>query len=601
MLVANRRLLAGLIVSSFIACSSSKPGDPSLSGGDGGAPDGGAGADGGVPGDGGGQIIVGNDGGGRCVPDTCAKRGWQCGSIVSCGQIVHCADEGLTCDAGEVCVGGKDAPAECKAGGVECEVCGALPTCSGSKKTKLKGRVVTAGRQDANDGNQVGVPNAVVYILRSADVADLPAINAGVPSDGISCDRCEDQDLGPVLVGAVTDAAGRYELEGNIPVDKDFLLVVKAGKFRRAVKHKLPASAACETTTLSSALPANPTRLPRAMDDGLAVNIPRIAISTGEIDAMECVFEKMGLAHDEFGNPGADGNATPRVHLYRGGANSGSPPGTGAYLDANTPHNSKLYGDLGRIHLYDMVVSDCEGGSYDSGGAERTASGQNIVQYVNRGGRLFASHLSFTWLYQNGSQAYSEADPFHTGLNAAATWDTNTDGSSSSAVCSISLDRPAASPRIESFASWMDSEGIASAPDHDFNITQPRSQCTGLGDDSEEFVYRTDGNQRVQQFSFNAPYGAPEAAACGRVAYSGFHVVAAGGSRPYEASVFPNHCSGDLSDQEKVLLYMLFDLGACVGAPPIAPACVPDRCGDSCGYISDGCGDVLDCGDCPLE
>src|SRR5690606_39111548 len=103
------------------------------------------------------------------------------------------------------------------------------------------------------------------------------------------------------------------------PVDKDFLLVVKAGRFRRAVTYKIEASAACETTALPQVMPENPTRLPRSMTDGIAVNIPRIAITTGQIDAMECVFEKMGLAHAEFGNPGPTGAAAPRVHVYRGG------------------------------------------------------------------------------------------------------------------------------------------------------------------------------------------------------------------------------------------------------------------------------------------
>jgi hypothetical protein len=44
---------------------------------------------------------------------------------------------------------------------------------------------------------------------------------------------------------------------------------------------------------------------------------------------------------------------------------------------------------------------------------------------------------------------------------------------------------------------------------------------------------------------------------------------------------------------------MLFDLGACVGAPPVPPPCVPLECSSSrCGFTPDGCGNVLDCGPC---
>src|SRR5690606_36339657 len=135
-------------------------------------------------------------------------------------------------------------------------------------------------------------------------------------------------------------------------------------------------------------------------------------------------------------------------------------------------------------------------------------------------------------------------------------------------VVSIVGTRPLASPRIESFAAWLVNEGVTTAPGYTFNIAEPRSQATALGANSEEFVYRSGGNSRVQQFSFDTPYGAPDDNVCGRVAYSGFHVVA--GSTPNTA-IFPEHCSGNLTDQEKVLLYMLFDVGACVGDVPEAP------------------------------
>jgi hypothetical protein len=398
-----------------------------------------------------------------------------------------------------------------------------------------------------------------------------------------------------VLVGAVTDATGSFTLEGNVPVGKDFVLVIKAGKFRRAATYQLPPSAACQTTDLPTAFPDKPTRLPRAMSDGLAVNIPRIAVTTGEIDAMECVFEKMGISDAEFSDPGSDGSAANRVHLYRGG---GTHP-AGAVIDGSTPADSALYGDLSRIEQYDMVVSDCEGLDWDGAAsfAERNANGAKVREYVNRGGRLFASHLSFSWLLDNGTTAYSDSDPIATGLGQAATWSTSID-TSGTGTGKIAIQRPAASPRIDGFAAWMANENVASAPDYTFTITQPRSQTTGLGSATEEFVYLTDGNQRTQQFSFNTPYGAPEAAACGRVAYSGFHVSAGSGNAPFASAVFPNHCSGDLTPQEKILLYMLFDLGACVGTPPPPPPCVPLECDNKCGFSPDGCGNVLDCGPC---
>jgi hypothetical protein len=524
-------VLGGAILGLSGACSSDSP-SGSLIGGSGnaGASAGGAagnGANAGGPnGVGAGGFIDFGDAGTDCAPKTCAQLGWACGYTIDvCGNVINCADEGLVCPGTEVCVGGIDGPTECVAGqGPSCEVCDAVAACDAASPTRLTGRVVTPGRDDQNVANQVGVPNAVVYIMRNNSVADLPAITTGIPSDGESCDRCEDQDLGPLLTGAITDATGGFTLETNVPVGVDFLLVVKVGKFRRAITYALPAEAACTTTTLPTVLPGNPTHLPRSMSDGLAVNLPQIAVTTGQIDAMECVFEKMGIAQAEFGNFGS----ASRVHLYRGGVSSAAQGG--AVIDGSTPFDGDLYTSLPRMQSYDMVVADCEGQAWDATPAspQRVASGANVREYVNRGGRMFASHLSFTWLNQN-DPAGAPASVFDTGVGAAATWRQQTFYTDSTGTGHISLGRAKASSRIDNFAAWMANESV---PDP-FTITDPRSMvepgADAVGASSEEFVYREDvpavtpaatGDLRVQQFSFNTPYGADAANSCGRVAYS---------------------------------------------------------------------------------
>jgi hypothetical protein len=574
----------------------------------------------------------------ECPDISCMELGYACGSLQDeCGNIVNCADQGLTCGPLEACTGGVDAPTQCVTSlGEDCTACAGVPDCStAAQVTKLTGRVITAGRDDANAANQLGVPNAFVYILRTNDEADLPPITSGIPAGGTSCDRCEDQDLGPLLVGGLTDATGAFTLEGNIPVGMEFLLVVKAGRFRRAIRHTIPAEAACTTVALPATLPENPTRLPRTMTDGLAVNLPRIAVTTGRLDAIECVLEKMGVAHAEFGNPG-DGSAAPRVHMYQGGPDNAP---TGAVIDDSTPHDVALYGDLSRITQYDIVISDCEGQDYDGNRSQREEFGGFLREYVNRGGRLFASHLSFTWLEDNGDAPYDAADPVATGLDPAAEW-SNDLLQTASGTGMISVGRPQASPRIQNFADWMVNEGVTTVGDNSFDILDPRSQNTALGASAEEFVYQSDGLMRVQQFSISTPYGAPEEAVCGRISHSGFHVSIATGSgtggtggtggaggtggmagmagmgmggtgmgfppmgMDNANAVFPMHCRGDLTPQEKVLLYMLFDLAACVGEVPPPPACTPATCESlevECGFTPDGCGAVIDCGPCVIE
>jgi hypothetical protein len=543
----------------------------------------------------------------KCEPVTCTGLGYACGYIVdACGNMVDCANEGLKCGPLEACTGGIDGPTVCASSlGEDCTLCGDVADCStAAQPTRLVGRVITPGRDDANIANQVGVPNAFVYILRSADEAQLPPISTGIPEGGMSCDRCGEQDLGKVLVGGLTDAKGNFTLEGNVPVGAEFLLVVKAGKFRRATKITLPADAACKDNVLPAALPDNPTRLPRSMTDGLAVHMPHIAVSTGEVDAMECVLEKMGVAHTEFGN-GSAATDGPRVHVYRGGTNEDNIPiGTGAYIDATTPNEAALFGDLTRLQTYDMVISDCEGGGgWDQNFTQRDTDGAKLLQYLNRGGRIFMSHLGFTWLHENGDAAYDPANPAATGLSAAATWDPMADSMSDVGPGVVATGRPQASPRIQNFSDWLANEMVIVPPATTFSILQPRSQNLTLGMYAEEFVYREDGNMRTQQLTINTPYGAPAEAICGRAAYSGFHVIADDTQSPFEDVVFPAHCMGDLTAQEKVLLYMLFDLAACVGEVPPPPDCTPKMCEDvgaECGFASNGCGGVLDCGPCAI-
>src|SRR5689334_9174132 len=127
------------------------------------------------------------------------------------------------------------------------------------------------------------------------------------------------------------------------------------------------------------------------------------------------------------------------------------------------------------------------------------ADGANVIDYVNRGGRFFASHLSFTWLSANGTQAYDAANAATTGLGPAATWDTsgNTNQMLDLGSGVISVGRPQASPNIDTFVAWAERENIAMAPDHGFDIIEPRSQALTIGTSSEEFVFTKDTTDKA--------------------------------------------------------------------------------------------------------
>src|SRR5262249_13317778 len=86
---------------------------------------------------------------------------------------------------------------------------------------------------------------------------------------------------------------------------------------------------------------------------------------------------------------------------------------------------------------------------------------------------------------------------------------------------------------------------------------------------------------------------------CGRVLFDDFHVEDAQTS----GLTFPAECStGPMTPQEKVLEFMIFDLGSCVTPDMPPPACTPRTCAQQnieCGPAGDGWRGTLQCGSCP--
>jgi len=607
-----------------------------------------------------------------CTPKTCNQLGHSCGlASDGCGHAINCWPG---CSASNLACGGScgDASQACLAnaatgkqscvmgtGGCTGSLCDDVPSCAPAAPSRLKGTVRTPGRlQNGATINQIAVPNAVVYIPADPNVA-LPAIFQGVSaSNPASCGRCEDEKLvaegQTVLAAAVTDFKGEFTLEGQIPVGAAFNLVIKAGKWRRVVQVPAGVAQSCALATL----PAQYTRLAKSSTDGRAgTQLPKIAVSTGSVDEMECVFRNIGIDEAEFTAP----SSTGRIHLYRAnGARIATSTCNGNYDSGSTTQgtckgkncagstqatckasgnkctwdpvdvacsangnegctnskagcsvsssdasvaDSNLYGNQATLNNYDMVVWDCEGEEQ-----QHDEHDAKIRAYVDAGGRMFASHYSYAWIEGNGS------------LDASATWGSS--GSADTGTGFISMPsgntrRTGANP-VKSlvFRDWLDWQGALSGTSANqldnpatpqFSITDPRDRAgANVGASTDEWVYRNNNGAKVQQLSFNTPYGAASSKICGRVAYSGFHVASADNEGAND--FFPSVCSNDaLSAQEKVLVFMLFDLAACVseGEPPQPPQCTPKtaaqlcpKVNDACGFLADGCGGLVDCAGC---
>jgi hypothetical protein len=704
------------------------------------------------------------DGGGVCIPKTCTDLGANCGmQSDGCGNLMDCGTctGGTTCGGGGVpsqcgtqckpitscpagqncgvvadgcggvvsCGGACPAGTKCGGGGVA-NVCGASNTCTGlcTQQTVCQGGGTTSisGTVTAPNGT-LPIYGALVYV---------PTTPIQPFSTGVSCDQCG-ASAGTPLVSTTTGPDGKFLLP-NMPVSstdpgkvQDIPVVIQLGRWR---KQLTVSTTACSNTVVPTVNAANASAfvggaarpspdnvsaaLPRNKAEG---DIPLTAISTGNVDGLECVFRKIGIDDAEFTNP--DGNG--RIRFYQdngavitpssgkcstsgasctnfGGScgnrcsvsgNSCNTAGAlcatcsatgktcstaGATCNANircssddktqsctgkklgdscngnkgkcvqelncssggarcsanqalgascnngkgtcvvdtcdasagtctsagtcnqqsggTPAVNTLYNDPDELAKYDMTLFECVGSQVG-----KTATQQaNVRDYANRGGRVYATHFSYVWLYNSGASPWNQTASWvpkaHSWNSAIATLDTSF-------------------PKGVAFAQWLNLVNGLNAPlpapnppwtpEPKITINEARHDVDGpIVAPAQRWLYTTTTDSpkisSVQHYTFNTDWTKPASQQCGRVLFSDFHVTT--GSDTNDV-VFPGECDNNpLTQQEKVLAFMLFDLASCVSVAPPPTECTKLTCaeqGIQCGQAGDGCGNIITCPNCP--
>ncbi len=405
----------------------------------------------------------------------------------------------------------------------------AVADCSlkGMPRTSVSGRVM------APNGT-LPLAGAMVYVPLS-DPGPLP--------EGPRCDRCDAEPLGGSLTQTSTDAFGKFSLQ-DVPAGMDFPIVVQVGSWRRIVN--VTALAACQDTALSE----EATRLPRDRSEG---DVPRIAVTTGDADALECLVRKIGIADEEITTDAGDG----RVQLFVGnGAKQFAPTfaSQGQFADAQT-----LWNDPAKLATYDIVVLSCEGAQRPQ--TKPLTAMQALHDYADLGGRVFMSHWHNIWL--GGERGHPE--------HGLADWRTVIDfdfgAAQNEATQTAIVDRT--TPRGETFTQWLANVGATTGDT--LTIHEPRYTAKRLGSAgvAQQWLHVDParstplGKQSVQDLVFTTPITANADERCGKVVFSDMHVSSGSSSK---ASIpYPTSCStGDLTAQEKALAFILFDMSACV-------------------------------------
>jgi len=456
----------------------------------------------------------------------------------------------------------------CTGNGWNCKIV----QCDGGTKTTVTAKVY-------DPAGKVPLYDVAVYVPNT----DVDPITTGP-----TCDNCATPASGQPVASALTDATGQFVMD-DVPVGTNVPLVIQIGKWRRQVT--LPEVKACQDNPFDD---PSTFRLPANQGEG---HLPKIALAVGGADSLECLLRRIGISDSEFTNP----SGTGRVNLYENDiyGTAGVDTAPSAYAKGGTfPAFSQLFASVNAVAgggfedagidplaSYDIVIVSCQG-SQEAGRAVTSADKEGLKAFVDSGGRAFLSHYNYSWLRgglvvdgkdvqpsAEGSAIDLQTKYTQTPFPPIAVWEDPTaltyapggDGT-------YNVD--ATFPKGSAMASWLFNIG-ASTTQGSINLVNVKEPATSvIANVGERWIYQD--SMGTPYISANTPIeeAADPAMQCGRVVETGIHVATAAGDTI--GPPFPSGCvTAALTNQEKAMEFLFFDLSSCVtnqnGAPTPPP------------------------------
>jgi hypothetical protein len=459
--------------------------------------------------------------------------------------------------------------------GLACNV-----ACPSGTTTTITGTVLDPAGKNPLYGITVYVPHGA-----------LQSLPRGIPTGTDAC-SCAALYKSGAVVSTTTDVRGQFTLK-DAPVGTNVPLVLQAGKWRHVVT--IPTVNQCADNP-QGMLPLNGT-VASGSDDSL----PDIAVSTGRSDSLECLMKRIGLEDTEYvAGTGTGGH----VHVYSGGNPAGGfilTNGTNVGFPEANPmpaapeSDTTLWNSASNLEAFDMLLLSCEGGE------TYKAQPGVLEEYLNAGGRVFASHFHYAWFSNHlvSGQGYSAPSDWGSNL---ATWQTNPGldlGPDDGVIVQTLNGSTAPFPKGQFMAEWLanvSALGTDGVPTGDLSLWYPRyNAVVGQANaPSQPWITTVPpgdasvSGEHTMYFSFDTPVGAtpsPDGGAlayCGRAVFSDLHVSDDPSNMDTTNSTDdtgtpngqppPAGCAAtDLSPQEKVLEFMLFDLSSCVVPDDVNP------------------------------
>ena len=373
------------------------------------------------------------------------------------------------------------------------------------------------GSSGATPGAPTGIGTLVGTVL--APEGTVPISNALVylaPSmpaplaAGVFCDKCVELPAGTPYTYSKAD--GTFKLP--VFTAGSQVLVVQKGHFRRA--RSIVAAAG------DNPVAGNLTTLPGTPDVANGDEIPKIGVAYGGFDKIELSLKKLGVT--SFDRYGKDPFNDPK----------GLPPSIGQQMD--------LINSQQTLAQYHIVLLPCALAGL-SCGAPTSAQKDNLRNYVSAGGKLYVTDYSYEFVNQTWPGFITWKDKDGNDTNANSAW---------GSACTGEAHDAAGTANDPGLSSWLGAIG-----DTSFTLqgswtsiskvnAMPGTDADGKPVTVTPKVWMTNSGSGPATVSFDQQ--------CGRVLYSTYHA---------EGDV-----DSALLAQEKALLFILLEVGVCIGEQP---------------------------------
>ena len=339
----------------------------------------------------------------------------------------------------------------------------------------------------------------------------LSATPPSVQAPGVFCDKCVELPAGTSYAYSKADGTFKLQVYATGPQ----YLVTQKGHFRRVRP--------ITTATGEVAVPGALTTLPGAPDPSKGDEIPRIGVTFGGFDKIELSLKKLGItSFDRYGKaPFND----PK----------GLPPSVGQPMDLlNAPD---------KLAQYHIVLLPCALGGL-SCGAPPGAQKDNLRNFVSAGGKLYVTDYSYEYVNQTWPGFITWKDKNGNDMTANSAW---------GAACQDGAYTKTGTANDPGLSSWLGAIGEKNFELKDsWTIISKVNPQPGKDPDGKAVtitpkVWMTSNGTGPSTVSFDNQ--------CGRVLFSTYH--AEGG----EADA--------LLAQEKALLFILLEVGVCIGEQPL--------------------------------